>query len=301
MWCRGSNSLAPLGGRLPSAAPEDLARKLGWHSGRSYMAAELGYQCDGRSAPGTARSVANAIFSLASSAVSACLRQAAPVPFGVHRNATISGMTMSEPIALGRPHLEDSAAVVYKWVVGPFDNNVFVIRCKETGEAVLIDAANEHDFLREVAQVTGVRRVLTTHGHWDHIQAIAAFRDDGIDIAIGEQDSSMLPAYDLIIQDGEVTEVGRLRLSHLHTPGHTPGSMSFVLEGTPWLFAGDTLFPGGPGRTDLEGGDFDTVMTSIESRLFSLPADTLVMPGHGADTTIGAEAPHFEEWLARGW
>jgi len=301
MWCRGSNSLAPPW--WPS--PKRCAGRFGPQAGVAQRA--ILYGCRAwvpvrwplRSRYRPIRGQRD--FSLASSAVSACLRQAAPVPFGVHRNATISGMTMSEPIALGRPHLEDSAAVVYKWVVGPFDNNVFVIRCKETGEAVLIDAANEHDFLREVAQVTGVRRVLTTHGHWDHIQAIAAFRDDGIDIAIGEQDSSMLPAYDLIIQDGEVTEVGRLRLSHLHTPGHTPGSMSFVLEGTPWLFAGDTLFPGGPGRTDLEGGDFDTVMTSIESRLFSLPADTLVMPGHGADTTIGAEAPHFEEWLARGW
>lgn len=208
---------------------------------------------------------------------------------------------MSDRIDLSQPHLEDAAAVVYRWVVGPFENNVFVVRCKQTGQAVLLDAANEHELLRDVVAATGVTRVLTTHGHWDHIQAVTALRDDGIDIAIASQDASLLPSYDLLLEDDEVTEVGKLRLAHLHTPGHTPGSMSFHLLGTPWLFSGDTLFPGGPGRTDLDGGDFPTVMRSIEQRLFRLPNDTRVMPGHGTDTTIGAEMPQFDDWLARGW
>jgi glyoxylase-like metal-dependent hydrolase (beta-lactamase superfamily II) len=85
------------------------------------------------------------------------------------------------------------------------------------------------------------------------------------------------------------------------TPGHTPGSICFRLEGTPVVFSGDTLFPGGPGNTTFPGGDFATIIRSIEDRLFSLPADTVVLPGHGADTTIGDERPHLQEWVERGW
>ena len=99
-----------------------------------------------------------------------------------------------------------------------------------------------------------------------------------------------------------VIEVGRLRLHTTLTPGHTPGSMCFRIEGSPVLLAGDTLFPGGPGNTSFEGGDFDTIIRSIDDRLFSkLPDDTIVMPGHGDDTTIGAERPHLQEWVDRGW
>ena len=96
-------------------------------------------------------------------------------------------------------------------------------------------------------------------------------------------------------------EVGRLRLHTILTPGHTPGSMCFLLEGSPVLFSGDTLFPGGPGNTKF-GGDFPTIIRSIEDRLFStLAADTIVLPGHGDDTTIGTERPHLQEWVDRGW
>ena len=95
--------------------------------------------------------------------------------------------------------------------------------------------------------------------------------------------------------------VGRLRLHAIHTPGHTEGSICFALEGTPLLFSGDTLFPGGPGATSFDGGDFAAIMRSISERLFALPDATIVLPGHGRDTTIGAERPHLEEWIARGW
>jgi glyoxylase-like metal-dependent hydrolase (beta-lactamase superfamily II) len=87
----------------------------------------------------------------------------------------------------------------------------------------------------------------------------------------------------------------------LLTPGHTPGSMCFLIEGSPVLFSGDTLFPGGPGATSFEGGDFPTIIRSIEQRLFTLPPDTLVLPGHGDTTTIGTERPHLQEWIDRGW
>lgn len=190
---------------------------------------------------------------------------------------------------------------VEKLVVGPFENNVFVVRCKQTGEAVIVDAANEHELLLDVARVTGVRRVLTTHGHWDHIQAVTAMRDAGIDVGIAEQDASMLPSYDFVIADDDVFVVGSLRLRSMHTPGHTPGSTSFLLEDRPLLFTGDTLFPGGPGNTGTPEGDFDRIIESIDRRLLVLPPDLLVLPGHGLDTTIGAERPHLDERVGRGW
>jgi glyoxylase-like metal-dependent hydrolase (beta-lactamase superfamily II) len=198
-------------------------------------------------------------------------------------------------------HFEDEQAEIHKLVVGPMDNNVFVLRCKQTGEAVLIDAANEHEKLLELCKALDVRNVIETHGHWDHIQAVPAVRDAGYEVGITNDDSNMLDAYDFILEDESVIQVGRLRLHTILNPGHTPGSMSFRLEGSPVLFSGDTLFPGGPGNTSFEGGDFATIIRSIDERLFPLPADTIVMPGHGDDTTIGTERPHLQEWADRGW
>ena len=198
-------------------------------------------------------------------------------------------------------HWEDTAAEIHKVVVGPMDNNVFVLRFKQTGDALLIDAANEHERLLELCQHLGVRTVIETHGHWDHIQAVPELRDAGYSVHVTAEDAAMLPAYDEILEDESVIEVGRLRLHTIHSPGHTPGSMSFRLDGAPILFSGDTLFPGGPGNTSFEGGDFDTIIASLDQRLFTLPPDTLVLPGHGDDTTIGTERPHLQEWIDRGW
>jgi glyoxylase-like metal-dependent hydrolase (beta-lactamase superfamily II) len=201
-------------------------------------------------------------------------------------------------------HYEDSQAEIHKLVVGPMDNNVFVLRCKETGDAVLIDAANEHEKLLEICQRLGVRKVLETHGHWDHIQAVPAIRDAGYDVGVTAGDAEMLvkEGYDFLLEDESVIEVGRLRLHTIMTPGHTPGSMCFRVDGSPVLFSGDTLFPGGPGATKFPGGDFEQIIRSIDGRLFSpLPPETLVFPGHGDDTTIGTESPHLQEWIDRGW
>src|SRR5207302_2428181 len=146
-----------------------------------------------------------------------------------------------------------------------------------------------------------VRRVLETHGHWDHIQAVPAVRDAGYDVGITAADASMLPSYDFVLEDDSVIEVGRLQLHTILTPGHTPGSMCFRLEGSPVLFSGDTLFPGGPGNTQNGTGHFPTIIESIDRRLFTLPPETIVMPGHGKDTTIGTERPYLQEWIDRGW
>jgi glyoxylase-like metal-dependent hydrolase (beta-lactamase superfamily II) len=199
-------------------------------------------------------------------------------------------------------HHSDSGFEIHKVVVGPVDNNVFVLRCTETGDALLIDAANEHEMLLELARSLGVRRIVETHGHWDHIGAVTELRDAGYSVGVTAQDAAMLPSYDEVLDDDDVIEVGRLRLRTIHTPGHTPGSMCFALEGQPILFSGDTLFPGGPGATQYEGGDFPTIIRSIEERLFAPYAgDTLVLPGHGDDTTIGAESPQLQTWIDRGW
>jgi glyoxylase-like metal-dependent hydrolase (beta-lactamase superfamily II) len=198
-------------------------------------------------------------------------------------------------------HYETSDVRIDKIVVGPYENNVFVLRDKRTGDAVLVDAANEHELLLEVSRATGVRRVLTTHGHFDHIQAVTQMRNAGIDVGIATEDAKMLPGYDFVIPDDDVIEVGDLRLRTIHTPGHTPGSTCFLLVGHPVLFSGDTLFPGGVGNTSLKGGDFPTIIESVDRRLFPLPGETLVLPGHGLDTTLGTERPHLDEWVERGW
>jgi glyoxylase-like metal-dependent hydrolase (beta-lactamase superfamily II) len=126
-------------------------------------------------------------------------------------------------------------------------------------------------------------------------------RDAGIDVGIATEDAKMLPSYDFTIPDDDVITVGDFRLRTIHTPGHTRGSTCFLLEGHPVLFSGDTLFPGGVGNTSFEGGDFPTIIESVDRRLFTLPGATLVLPGHGLDTTIETESPHLEEWVERGW
>ncbi len=197
---------------------------------------------------------------------------------------------------------QDTLVEVHRVVVGPMDNNVYIVRCRSTGESVLIDAANEHDRLLDLCRALSVKQVVETHGHWDHIQAVEAVRDAGIDVAVTGADASMLPSYDQILEDRSVLEVGGLRIGTIATPGHTPGSMCFTVEGTPLLFTGDTLFPGGPGNTSFEHSSFAAIIESIEDRLFSsFDADTLVLPGHGSGTTIGSESPHLQEWVDRGW
>lgn len=198
-------------------------------------------------------------------------------------------------------HWNDNDVEVHKVVVGPYENNVFVVRCRHTGESVLLDAANEHELLLEMATALGVRTILETHGHHDHIQAIPQVRDAGFEVGVTAADASMLPSYDYILEDDVMIEFGTQKLHTRITPGHTPGSICFKLVDKPLLFTGDTLFPGGPGATGYDGGDFDKIIESIDSRLLTYDTGTIVLPGHGDDTTIGSERPHLQEWVDRGW
>ena len=196
----------------------------------------------------------------------------------------------------------DSDVEITRVVVGPLDNNVFVVRCAQTGESLLIDAANEHELLLELCAALDVRQVVETHGHFDHIGAVSELRAHGYNVAVTQADAHLLPSYDQILADDTTIAIGRLRLHTALTPGHTPGSMCFSITGKPIVFSGDTLFPGGPGATHFAGGNFSAILESIEQRLFRpLPADTIVWPGHGSATTIGTESPHLDEWAARGW
>lgn len=195
----------------------------------------------------------------------------------------------------------DDRVEVHRMVLGRLDTNAYVLRCRQTAAAVLIDAADDPALLLATCRTFGVSHVLETHGHWDHVQAVPALRAAGYPVLISPGDAAMISGHDGLLEDGTVIEVGALSLQTLATPGHTPGSTCFHLAGSPLVFAGDTLFPGGPGATGGDPERFASILESLERRLFTLDPDTVVLPGHGQATTIGAEQPHLSEWRARGW
>ena len=199
------------------------------------------------------------------------------------------------------PHYADDRIVIKKLSVGEMDNNVYVIVDPTTSQSVLVDAADEHERILAALAGTTVTAIWETHGDWDHIRALPPVHKAlGVPVAIHPADADSLPLdADRLLNDGDELEVGNLRFRVLHTPGHTPGGVCFYTPGH--LIAGDTLFPGGPGNTKREGGDFPLIVRMIREKLFTLPDETRVYPGHGRDTTIGAERPHLQEWLDRGW
>lgn len=188
---------------------------------------------------------------------------------------------------------------ITKLAVGPFDNNAYVV--SSAGRAVIIDAAAEPERILAACDGFAVESVLTTHGHGDHIGALGDVTAAlGVPWYLHSADIEIAGrSPDLLLADGDGIVVGDVTIRVLHTPGHTPGSVCFRLE--PAVFSGDTLFPGGPGATRWDYSSFDNVLTSIETRLLALPDDTIVHPGHGPDTTIGAERPHLPGWRSRGW
>lgn len=185
--------------------------------------------------------------------------------------------------------------------VGTFENVVYLVRDPDTREGFIIDAGWEPDKIAQAAADMQVKGILITHGHWDHHDELDALKAKiGAQSGIGELDQDMLKSRpDFLIQDRQELPFGKNVLRAVLTPGHTPGSTCFTVGNV--LFSGDTLFPGGVGNTKNETGHFYTIIRSVKHRLFTLPDDTVVYPGHGKPTTIGAEKPHLEEWVERGW
>jgi len=185
--------------------------------------------------------------------------------------------------------------------VEPYDNNVYVLSDPASNQALVIDAANDADRILGELDGLSVSHILTTHWHPDHVQAVAAVRRaTGALFTCHAGDAGMMPlSPDVEARDGDRFRFGPYELVTLHTPGHTPGSLCFLLSDL--LFTGDTLFPGGPGNTSGPGGSFPTIIASIRDRLFSLPLETRVLPGHGKPTTIGDERGQLSAWVERGW
>ncbi|SNT20443.1 Glyoxylase, beta-lactamase superfamily II [Rhodococcoides kyotonense] len=202
-----------------------------------------------------------------------------------------------------------TGGTITKISVGPMDNNAYLVVCSTSGQALLIDAANDAPRLSQLLDENAptLSLIVTTHQHADHWQALE-------DIAAGTAsptaahslDAEPLPVTpDRLLADGDTVVVGELTLNVIHLTGHTPGSIALALtddkSGVTHLFTGDSLFPGGVGKTS--GADeFTSLLDDVSTKLFDRYGDsTIVYPGHGKDTTLGAERPHLDEWRERGW
>lgn len=213
--------------------------------------------------------------------------------FSIHRVVT-AGV-----LGAGRPEYPPGGV--------PIENNVFVIGDEQA--VLIIDAAHDVEAIAEVVGERDVLGILLTHGHEDHVNEAVALADrldshlylHPADLFLWEETHGQDRLPDFELADGAVFAVAGVELTTIHTPGHTPGSVSFYAEKIATLFSGDTLFEGGPGATRWEYSDFTQIMASIDSRLLTLPATTTAWPGHGAATTIGAEAPQYKAWIERGW
>ncbi|MET8311094.1 MULTISPECIES: MBL fold metallo-hydrolase [unclassified Micromonospora] len=185
------------------------------------------------------------------------------------------------------------------------DNNVWVLG--DDRECVILDAPHDVDAILALVGDRKVRAILATHAHDDHVRVAPELAQaTGAPVLLHAADRVL---WDMVhphlpphgeVHDGQSIEVAGTTLQVLHTPGHSPGACSFYAPELGVVFTGDTLFAGGPGATGRSYSDFDTIVRSIRTRLLTLPAETVVHTGHGEDTTIGAEAPHLQEWLARG-
>lgn len=226
----------------------------------------------------------------------------------------------------------DDDVVLSRVVAGPLRTNTYLLSCARTGDTAVVDPGDDEPRITAALAGRHVVAIVLTHAHWDHVQAVDALRArhgcpvlaSAAESAVWAHEQAHLRAHgqwdwgqesppagapvpvpgwdghlDAGLTDGVPLEVGRLAVEVVHTPGHTPGSV--CLRAGDDLLTGDTLFPGGPGLTGWPLSDFDTVMASVEHRLFTLPGAVRVHPGHGPGTTIGRERPSLEAWRRRGW
>ena len=207
----------------------------------------------------------------------------------------------------GPPDVRELADLtISKQSVGPMDNNAYLLRCRRTGEQLLVDAANDADRLLALVGGTGLATVVTTHQHQDHWMALAdVLEATGAASVAHAADAGPLPTVTRTVEDGETVRVGACDLEVIHLVGHTPGSIALLYRdpgGHPHLFTGDSLFPGGVGNTFGSAENFASLVDDVEAKLFDrLPDDTWFYPGHGNDSTLGAERPSIPQWRARGW
>ncbi|MEV6599553.1 MBL fold metallo-hydrolase [Actinoplanes sp. NPDC051346] len=200
---------------------------------------------------------------------------------------------------------ELNGLTVTKVSVGPMDNNAYLLRCASDGTQVLIDAANDASTLLDLIGDGGLATVVTTHQHYDHHGALAEIVEaTGARSVAGADDAEEIPVVTETVRDGDTIAVGDCTLEVIHVVGHTPGSIVLLYrepDGIAHLFTGDSLFPGGVGGTHGEE-NFKSLIGDVQTKLFDrLPDDTWFYPGHGKDSTLGAERPHLPEWHARGW
>ena len=196
-------------------------------------------------------------------------------------------------------HYEGGDLILRKVEVGNMGNNVYVLECPETHRSLIVDGCFEPDTILSTAEGTEVVGIVQTHGHSDHVQALPEVsRRLGVPVYAHPGDDYPVTV-DRELAHGDRIAFGRREAEVIHTPGHTPGSVCLLVGSH--LISGDTLFPGGPGNTFGDARAFEEIIASVRDRLFTLPDDTSVYPGHGADTTIGTEKPHLEEWIRRGW
>lgn len=201
-------------------------------------------------------------------------------------------------------------ATIVKASVGPMDNNAYVITCSQTGESLLLDAANDAAILLDLVEQSAPKLVLivTSHQHPDHWLALEEVaKATGVPTAAHQLDAEPLPVKpDRILAHGDTIDVGKLTFDVIHLQGHTEGSVALALSGDATggvvqLFSGDCLFPGGVGKT-WKDGDFERLLGDVSTKVFDVYSDsTVVHPGHGDDTTLGTERPHLAEWKERGW
>ena len=230
--------------------------------------------------------------------------------------STVTGMTTVDDNYTG--HVEPGIAAkrilpgvsILKTSVGPMDNNAYLVTCSATGETLLIDAANDADILIDLVRnhAPKVSLIVTSHQHFDHWRALEALAQaTGAPTAAHQIDADPLPVKpDRLLAGGDTVQIGELTFDVIHLRGHTPGSVALALDGpatggVAQLFTGDCLFPGGVGKT-WQPGDFTQLLGDVTTRVFDVYDDsTVVYPGHGDDTTLGAERPNLAAWRERGW
>ena len=216
-------------------------------------------------------------------------------------------MTYTGDVRVGGPSdtRQIGDVTVTKLAVGPYENNSYLL-VDGTGQGLLIDAAAEPERLLAMIGETPVAKIVTTHQHADHWQALAAVKAATGAVTVAHPaDAPGIPvATDELVEDGGTVTFGSTSLAVTHLVGHTPGSIALILNADsaePHVFTGDCLFPGGPGRT-TNPKDFNSLFGGLQAKIFDrLPDSTWIYPGHGNDSTLGAERPHLEEWRARGW